>query len=60
MTVTLIALGGAAAIAVLATLLLVYARRTERAADRRVAAAVSELNTRMDTVVQELRATVME
>jgi diguanylate cyclase (GGDEF)-like protein len=59
MTVTLIALGGAVALAVLATLLLLYARRTERAADMRVAAAVSELNSRMDTVVQELRATVM-
>jgi diguanylate cyclase (GGDEF)-like protein len=58
MTGMLILLGAAVAIAVLATLL-VATRRSERAADRRVAAAVADLNTRMDTVVQELRATVM-
>ena len=58
-TVALIVLGAAVALALLATLLLGYVRRTEKAADRRVAAAVAELNSRMDTVVQELRATVM-
>ena len=59
MTVALIVAGVAVAVAVMATLLLLFARRSERAADRRVTSAVSELNARMDAVVQELRATVM-
>ncbi len=59
MTVALIALGAAVALAVVALIVLVLARRAERAADRRVERAVAELNSRMDTVVRELRATVM-
>jgi diguanylate cyclase (GGDEF)-like protein len=60
MTVVLIAAAAALALILLALGLVLIGRRTTRAADERISAAVADLNDRMESIVRELKQTVVE